>query len=166
ALLKSSIAKARSELERLEREYGLEVDPDAIIEELPVGLQQRVEILKALYRGAEILILDEPTGVLTPAEADHLFRILKQLKDQGKTVVLITHKLREIMAITDTVSVMRQGTMVATRVTKETTVGELAELMVGRRVLLRVEKGEAEAGSVKLAVKNLTVKDSRGVTMV
>ncbi|RVC82907.1 ABC transporter ATP-binding protein [Mesorhizobium sp. M4A.F.Ca.ET.022.05.2.1] len=166
ALLKSSIAKARSELERLEREYGLEVDPDAIIEELPVGLQQRVEILKALYRGAEILILDEPTGVLTPAEADHLFRILKQLKDQGKTVVLITHKLREIMAITDTVSVMRQGTMVATRVTKETTVGELAELMVGRRVLLRVEKGEAEAGAVKLAVKNLTVKDSRGVTMV
>ncbi|UCI09084.1 ABC transporter ATP-binding protein [Mesorhizobium sp. B1-1-8] len=165
-LLKSSIAKARSELERLEREYGLEVDPDAVIEELPVGLQQRVEILKALYRGAEILILDEPTGVLTPAEADHLFRILKQLKEQGKTIVLITHKLREIMAITDTVSVMRQGTMVATRVTKETTVGELAELMVGRRVLLRVEKGEAEAGAVKLAVKNLTVKDSRGVTMV
>ena len=94
---------------RLEREYGLEVDPDAIIEELPVGLQQRVEILKALYRGAEILILDEPTGVLTPAEADHLFRILKQLKEQGKTVILITHKLREIMAITDNVSVMRQG---------------------------------------------------------
>ncbi|TGQ71085.1 MAG: ABC transporter ATP-binding protein [Mesorhizobium sp.] len=166
ALLKSSIAKARSELDRLEREYGLEVDPDAIIEELPVGLQQRVEILKALYRGAEILILDEPTGVLTPAEADHLFRILKQLKEQGKTVVLITHKLREIMAITDTVSVMRQGTMVATRETRQTTVEELAELMVGRRVLLRVEKGEAEAGAVKLAVKNLTVRDSRGVTMV
>jgi len=166
ALLKRSIAKARSELERLEREYGLEVDPDAIIEELPVGLQQRVEILKALYRGAEILILDEPTGVLTPAEADHLFRILRQLKEQGKTVVLITHKLREIMAITDTVSVMRQGTMVATRETAKTTVEELAELMVGRRVLLRVEKGEAEAGAVKLAVKNLTVKDTRGVTMV
>ncbi|RWK66710.1 ABC transporter ATP-binding protein [Mesorhizobium sp.] len=166
ALLKKSIAKARSELERLEREYGLEVDPDAIIEELPVGLQQRVEILKALYRGAEILILDEPTGVLTPSEADHLFRILRQLKEQGKTIVLITHKLREIMAITDTVSVMRQGTMVATRQTTKTTVGELAELMVGRRVLLRVEKGEAEAGGVKLAVKNLTVKDSRGVTMV
>jgi len=166
ALLKSSIAKARSELERLEREYGLEVDPDAIIEELPVGLQQRVEILKALYRGAEILILDEPTGVLTPAEADHLFRILRQLKEQGKTVVLITHKLREIMAITDTVSVMRQGTMVATRETKKTTVEELAELMVGRRVLLRVEKGEAQAGAVKLAVEKLTVKDTRGVTMV
>ena len=166
ALLKTSIAKARSELERLEREYGLEVDPDAIIEELPVGLQQRVEILKALYRGADILILDEPTGVLTPAEADHLFRILKQLKEQGKTVVLITHKLREIMAITDNVSVMRQGTMVATRETARTTVGELAELMVGRRVLLRVEKGTAHPGAVKLSVKNLTVRDSRGVTMV
>jgi ABC-type uncharacterized transport system ATPase subunit len=166
ALLKRSIAKARSELERLEREYGLEVDPDAIIEELPVGLQQRVEILKALYRGAEILILDEPTGVLTPPEADHLFRILKQLKDQGKTIVLITHKLREIMAITDTVSVMRQGTIVATRETKKTTVEELAELMVGRRVLLRVEKGEAKPAGVKLSVRNLSVKDFRGVTMV
>jgi simple sugar transport system ATP-binding protein len=166
ALLNSSIAKARSELVRLEREYGLRVNPDALIEELPVGLQQRVEILKALYRGAEILILDEPTGVLTPAEADHLFRILKQLKEQGKTVVLITHKLREIMGITDTVSVMRQGTMVATRETAKTTVEELAELMVGRRVLLRVDKGEAKPGAVKLSVKNLVVKDSRGVTMV
>jgi simple sugar transport system ATP-binding protein len=166
ALLKSSIAKARSELQRLEREYGLEVDPDAVIEELPVGLQQRVEILKALYRGAEILILDEPTGVLTPAEADHLFRILRQLKEQGKTVVLITHKLREIMAITDNVSVMRQGAMVATRQTAKTTVEELAELMVGRRVLLRVEKGESRPGAVKLAVRGLTVEDSRGVTMV
>ena len=165
-LLNNSIAKARSELERLEREYGLEVDPDAIIEELPVGLQQRVEILKALYRGADILILDEPTGVLTPAEADHLFRILGQLKDEGKTVVLITHKLREIMAITDTVSVMRQGTMVATRTTAETSVEELAELMVGRRVLMQVEKGEAKPGEVKLSVRNLTVRDSRGVTMV
>jgi simple sugar transport system ATP-binding protein len=165
-LLKASIAKARSELRRLEREYGLDVDPDAVIEELPVGLQQRVEILKALFRGAEILILDEPTGVLTPAEADHLFRILKMLKEQGKTVVLITHKLREIMAVTDTVSVMRQGTMVATRKTAETTVEELAELMVGRRVLLRVEKGEARPGEVKLSVRNLSVRDSRGVMMV
>jgi simple sugar transport system ATP-binding protein len=165
-LLRSSIAKARSELQRLEREYGLTVDPDAIVETLPVGLQQRVEILKALYRGAETLILDEPTGVLTPAEADHLFRILRQLKEQGKTVVLITHKLREIMAVTDNVSVMRQGTMVATRKTAETTVGELAELMVGRRVLLRVDKGEARPGEFKLVVEGLTVKDSRGVTMV
>ena len=93
--------QARAELKRLEDEYELEVDPDAMVGDCSVGLQQRVEILKALYRGADILILDEPTGVLTPAEADHLFRILDQLKDQGKTIILITHKLREIMAVTD-----------------------------------------------------------------
>jgi len=166
ALLGKAAAGARAELKRLERDYGLEVDPDAVIEELAVGLQQRVEILKAMYRGAEILILDEPTGVLTPPEADHLFKILRVLRDQGKTVILITHKLREIMAITDTVSVMRRGEMVATRTTAETTVGELAELMVGRRVLLRVEKGEANPGEVLFSVRNLTVKDGRGVTMV
>jgi simple sugar transport system ATP-binding protein len=165
-ILNKGIAKARAELKRLEKEYALEVNPDALIEELPVGLQQRVEILKALYRKADILILDEPTGVLTPAEADHLFRILGQLKSQGKTIILITHKLREIMAITDEVSVMRRGEMVATRNTRETSVEELAELMVGRRVLLRVEKGESRPGDVKLAVQGLTVKDSRGVTMV
>ncbi|MDR6664823.1 ABC transporter ATP-binding protein [Rhizobium sp. 1399] len=166
ALLAKGVASARAELKRLETEYGLEVNPDALIEQLPVGLQQRVEILKAMYRGAEILILDEPTGVLTPAEADHLFRILGVLRDEGKTVVLITHKLREIMAITDTVSVMRRGEMVATRKTSETTVEELAELMVGRRVLLRVQKGEAKPADVMLSVRNLTVKDNRGVTMV
>src|SRR5262249_32687736 len=125
-LLKKGISRVRAELKRLEEEYELDVDPDALIEELPVGLQQRVEILKALYRGAEILVLDEPTGVLTPPEADHLFRILKQLKQQGKTIVLITHKLREIMAVTDNVSVMRQGAVVSTRKTSETTVEELA----------------------------------------
>ncbi|PRX11319.1 UNVERIFIED_ORG: nucleoside ABC transporter ATP-binding protein [Martelella mediterranea] len=166
ALLRQGVSKARKELKRLESEYGLEVDPDAIIEQLPVGLQQRVEILKAMFRGAEILILDEPTGVLTPAEADHLFRILGMLRDQGHTVILITHKLREIMAITDEVSVMRGGEMVATRKTAETTVEELAELMVGRRVLLRVDKGEPNPGDVALSVRNLTVHDSRGVPMV
>ena len=166
ALLNKGIAKARGELHRLAQEYGLEVDPEAVIEELAVGLQQRVEILKALYRGAQILILDEPTSVLTPSEADHLFVILRRLKDEGKTVILITHKLREIMAVTDNVSVMRQGQMVATRKTSETTVEELAELMVGRRVLLHVEKGEASPGEVKLSVKNLTVTDSRKVAMV
>jgi ABC-type uncharacterized transport system ATPase subunit len=166
ALLAKGIASARAELKRLENQYDLTVDPDALIEQLPVGLQQRVEILKAMYRGAEILILDEPTGVLTPAEADHLFRILKVLRDQGKTVILITHKLREIMAITDTVSVMRRGEMVATRATSETTVEELAVLMVGRRVLLRVHKDEARPGDVMLSVRNLSVRDHRGVTAV
>ncbi|VAW22539.1 Predicted nucleoside ABC transporter, ATP-binding component [hydrothermal vent metagenome] len=165
-LLGPSLAKARTELARLARDYGLEVDPDMLIEDLSVGGQQRVEILKALYRGAQILILDEPTGVLTPSEADHLFRVLETLRAQGKTIVLITHKLREIMAITDEVSVMRQGEMVQTLATKDTNPEHLAELMVGRRVLLRVEKGAANPGDVKLAVKDLTVKDDIGVTRV
>jgi simple sugar transport system ATP-binding protein len=138
ALLRPSLAKARAELKRLEAEYELEVDPEAVVGELSVGLQQRVEILKALYRECDILILDEPTGVLTPAEADHLFRILQHLKTEGKTIVLITHKLREIMAVTDEVSVMRRGEIVRTLTTAETSPPELAELMVGRRVLLRV----------------------------
>lgn len=166
SLLSGGIQKARKELKRLEEDYALEVDPDTLIEDLPVGLQQRVEILKALYRGADILILDEPTGVLTPAEADHLFRILDQLKAQGKTIVLITHKLREIMAVTDSVSVMRRGEMVATRKTNETSMSALAELMVGRSVLLQVEKQKADPKEVLLSVNGLTVKDSRGVTMV
>ncbi|MGG7565065.1 ABC transporter ATP-binding protein [Rhodovulum sp. DZ06] len=163
AMLSRGRAAARAELQRLEREYGLHVDPDAIVGDLPVGQQQRVEILKALYRGAEILILDEPTGVLTPDEADQLFRILDQLRAQGKTVLLITHKLREIMAITDAVSVMRRGEMVATRETAKTSVEELAELMVGRSVLLRVEKGPANPAEVRLSVKEARVVDTLGV---
>src|SRR4051794_39132906 len=158
-LIGPALAHARAELERLARDYELEVDPDAIVGALPVGLQQRVEILKALFKGAETLILDEPTGVLTPSEADHLFRILAQLRNQGKTVILITHKLREIMAITDTVSVMRRGEMVATKKTADTNPGELAELMVGRRVLLRVDKGKANPGETVLSVENLTIRD-------
>jgi simple sugar transport system ATP-binding protein len=162
-LLKNGIAHARAELQRLEREYSLEVDPDAVVGDLPVGLQQRVEILKALYRGADTLILDEPTGVLTPDEADHLFRILRQLRAQGKTIILITHKLREIMAATDAVSVMRRGEMVATRTTAETNPEELAELMVGRRVLLRVEKKPVAPGAPLLQVENLGYVDTKGV---
>jgi simple sugar transport system ATP-binding protein len=137
-----------------------------VIEELPVGLQQRVEILKALYRGAEILILDEPTGVLTPQEADELFRILGSLREQGKTIILITHKLREIMAITDAVTVMRQGQVVANVATRETSREQLAEMMVGRKVLLRVEKTEAHPGAVKLEARGLSVRDGRGVERV
>ena len=165
-LIGPALAKAREELTRLARDYELEVDPDAIVGELPVGLQQRVEILKALFKGAETLILDEPTGVLTPDEADHLFRILGQLRDQGKTVILITHKLREIMAITDHVSVMRRGELVGTKETKHTSVEELAELMVGRRVLLRVKKIKAKPGQVVLEVNNLTWRDRKGVARV
>ena len=163
ALLKPSLAKARKLLAELAHEYELEVDPDAVVEELSVGHQQRVEILKALYRKADILILDEPTGVLTPDEADHLFRILKGLKDEGKTIILITHKLREIMQVTDTVSVMRRGEMTATVKTAETSPEKLAELMVGRKVLLRVDKAPAKPGRTVLEVKDLRVRDVSGV---
>ncbi|WP_373503989.1 ABC transporter ATP-binding protein [Aestuariivirga sp.] len=165
-LIGPALDKARAELTRLAHDYELDVDPDAIVGELPVGLQQRVEILKALFRGAETLILDEPTGVLTPDEADHLFRILGTLRDQGKTVILITHKLREIMAITDHVSVMRRGEMVAEFKTKNTSVEQLADAMVGRHVLLQVEKGKASPGEVILDVRNLTWKDRKGVPRV
>ncbi|GAA0308527.1 ABC transporter ATP-binding protein [Rhodovulum strictum] len=162
-LLRPSLARARGALKRLAEDYELHVDPDARIEDLGVGMKQRVEILKALYRQADILILDEPTGVLTPAEADHLFRILENLKSQGKTIILITHKLREIMAITDTVSVMRRGQMVATLETAQTSPGELAELMVGRKVLLHMDKKPAAPGRTVLAVENLRVTDIDGV---
>ncbi|NOZ33605.1 MAG: ABC transporter ATP-binding protein [Alphaproteobacteria bacterium] len=166
ALLTPSLARARAELATLAKDYSLEVDPDAVVEEVSVGHQQRVEILKALYRGAEVLVLDEPTGVLTPAEADHLFRILEQLREQGKTIIFITHKLREIMAITDSVSVMRQGEMVRTLATADTDPAELAELMVGRRVLLQVKKGAANPGETRLEVRDLVVKDEMGVVRV
>ena len=162
-MLNTSLAKARKVLAGLSRDYELDVDPDALIEDLSVGHQQRVEILKALYRQAEILILDEPTGVLTPDEADHLFRILKGLKDQGKTIILITHKLREIMEATDNVSVMRRGTMVGTVKTAESSPESLAELMVGRKVLLEVEKKPATPGAVILQVDDLKVRDEHGV---
>ncbi len=166
ALIGPALGKARKELKRLADEYELDVDPDAIVGELPVGLQQRVEILKALYKGAQILILDEPTAVLTPDEADHLFRILRVLRDQGKSILLITHKLREIMDATDHVSVMRRGEMVASLETSQTSLEELAEAMVGRRVLLHVEKGESRPGEVVLDVKNLTWKDKKGIARV
>ena len=162
-LLNTSLAKARKTLADLSREYELDVDPDALIEDISVGHQQRVEILKALYRQADILILDEPTGVLTPAEADHLFRILRGLRTQGKTIILITHKLREIMETTDNVSVMRRGTMVATVKTDETSPENLAELMVGRKVLLEVEKAPATPGELVLQVEDLRVRDESDV---
>ncbi|MBV6657462.1 MAG: ABC transporter ATP-binding protein [Devosiaceae bacterium] len=166
ATLQAGREKVRRDLKNLSDEYGLTVDPDAIVSELSVGLQQRVEILKALYRGADILILDEPTGVLTPEEADNLFRILRQLRDQGKTILLITHKLREIMAVTDEVSVMRRGAMVATLQTANTSPSEIAEQMVGRRVLLEVDKGPAKPTEDALVVENLTVRDRFGVDRV
>ena len=162
-LLRPSLNKARGVLKQLAEEYELNVDPDAIVENLDVGHQQRVEILKALYREADILILDEPTGVLTPAEADHLFRILENLRAEGKTIILITHKLREIMDATNTVSVMRRGEMTATVQTSETSPERLAEMMVGRKVLLQVDKKEATPGAPVLEVENLRLVDDKGV---
>jgi ABC-type uncharacterized transport system ATPase subunit len=166
AWLSGGVKRARAELSRLSDEYGLAIDPDAIVGDLSVGLQQRVEILKALYRGAQILILDEPTAVLTPPEADQLFALLRALREQGKTVILITHKLREIMAITDRVSVMRRGEMVAHLATAETSPPEIAEAMVGRRVLLRVEKEARPRGPKVLEAVGLDMVDARGVALL
>ena len=165
-LLEKGERHIRAELEKLGRDYGLVIDPDAIVGALPVGLQQRVEILKALIRGAEILILDEPTAVLTPDEAEQLFALLRILAAQGKTIILITHKLHEIMAVTDHVSVMRRGEMVATLETPHTSPAHLADQMVGRHVLLDVSKGPAKLGPVRLSVENLVIRDAQGALRV
>ena len=157
--VRRSLDQARDELIAIERDYGLEVPPDALVADLPVGLQQRVEILKILFRGAETIILDEPTAVLTPQETDELFKILRRLKAEGKTVVLITHKLQEIMAVTDAVTVMRDGAVVGRVATAGTSREQLAEMMVGRKVLLRVEKTPAKPGEPVLTVEGLTVTD-------
>jgi simple sugar transport system ATP-binding protein len=163
AMLNRGMASAYATLSALRRDYGLDVPAGALISDLPVGLQQRVEILKALFRGADTLILDEPTGVLTPAEATHLFTVLGQLRDQGKTVILITHKLKEIMAITDTVSVMRKGELIETLPTRKTTPEKLARLMVGRNVALRVTKARAKPAAKVLEVGDLVYRDAAGV---
>ncbi|MCP5074494.1 MAG: ABC transporter ATP-binding protein [Rhodobacteraceae bacterium] len=149
-------------LQHLSEHYGMTVDPLALISDLNVGMRQRVEIIKALKGGAEILILDEPTGVLTPQESQQLFEILKVLREDGVSVLLITHKLAEIMEITDNVSIMRAGEMVGHRRTANTNPQELAELMVGRKVLLSVDKGEAKPAEVQLSVNNLEAYSSRG----
>ncbi len=158
--------RARASLAQLARDYGLEVPPDAVVGHLSVGQQQRVEILKALHRGADLLILDEPTAVLTPQEADQLFQLLARLRGQGKTVILVTHKLREIMAVTDRVTVMRQGTVVHETATADTSPRALAEQMVGRSVLLQVEKSPAQPGAPVLEVTGLAVRDRFGVPRV
>jgi simple sugar transport system ATP-binding protein len=165
-LLSAGMAAARAELERLGREYGLTVNPDALVSALSVGEQQRVEILKVLFRGARTLILDEPSAVLTPQETDQLFRILATLKERGVSVVLITHKLREIMAATDRVYVMRQGQIVAERRTADTDPEELAELMVGRKVRLELDKSAPRPGEVRLKAEHLSLVDARGVRLL
>ena len=160
--LQTGLEKATSELQNIAEKYGLQVDLLTLVQDLPVGLQQRVEILKALYRGARVLILDEPTGVLTPQETQQLFEILRSLRAQGVTILLITHKLKEIMAVTDNVSVMRGGEMVAHLETQKTSPEQLAELMVGRPVLLTVGYDSAEAGDICLQVEQISMRDDSG----
>jgi general nucleoside transport system ATP-binding protein len=153
--------RTRRDVSELSRRYGLELDPDALVEDLPVGIQQRVEIVKALVRKATVLILDEPTAVLTPAETEDLFRIIKQLKDGGTSVVFISHKLKEVQTIADTITVLRRGAVVGQR-PPSATEEELASLMVGRSVQLRVSKEPARPGDVVLDVSDLTVADQTG----
>jgi len=154
-------ASANQTVKALSDQYGLKVDPTAKVETLSVGIEQRIEIIKVLYRGAEILILDEPTAVLTPQEVDELFEILGSLKDQGKTIIFITHKLQEVMAVADMVTVMRRGKVVGTVSTQDTTRQDIATMMVGRQVLFRVERTQAEPGEVVLMVKDLNALDNK-----
>ena len=151
------IKKAIDEIRKLSNEFKLTVDPNATVENLSVGQQQRVELLKALYRRAEILILDEPTAVLTPQEVLEFFAILRGMREQGKTIIIITHKLDEVLAISDNVTVMRDGKVVGDVKTSETNAAELARMMVGREVLLRVEKPDAKPGAPVLSTSSLTI---------
>ena len=150
--MKIDFKRAEERVNKLSKDFGFDIDPRKRVEELSVGQQQRVEVLKALYRGARILILDEPTAVLTPQEVEEFFKILRSMREQGGTVIIITHKLSEALSLSDNVTVMRDGRVVDERKTKETNAAELARLMVGRDVLLRVEKGAASPREVTLAV--------------
>ena len=165
-MLQPGIDRARASAHEIEAAYGLSVDLDAKVEDLPVGARQRVEILKALYRGAEILILDEPTGVLTPDEAQQLFQILRRLKSEGKTVLLITHKLKEIMAVTDRVTVMRAGEVVGDVATADTSETDLAERMVGRKLAALPDRVPVVPAPPVLRAEGLRIVDAGGVERV
>lgn len=158
--------KARQQIRELGKEFGLEVDPDAVVEELPVGIQQRVEIVKALYRRAKILVLDEPSAVLTPQEVEDLFQVMRKLNERGVSIIFITHKLKEVMAVADSITVMRRGKVVGYTTPAETSEQGLADMMVGREVILEIEKGEAKPADVVMEVRNLTVLDERKVQAV
>src|SRR6267378_863624 len=160
------LKKAADDIRKLSDEFKLTVDPNATIETLSVGQQQRVELLKALYRHAEILILDEPTAVLTPQEVEEFFAILRGMREQGKTIVIITHKLSEVLAISDNVTVMRDGKVVGDLKTSETNAAELARLMVGRDVLLRVEKPDAKAGDALISLQDFSIAGRDGAKRV
>ena len=153
--------KVAARIRELSKQNDLDVDPTAVVQDLPVGAQQRVEIIKALYRSADILILDEPTAVLTPQEADELFIVMRHLAKQGKSIVFITHKLREVFAVANQISVMRLGQMVGTVRPEEATTEILAEMMVGRKVILQVDKADVRPGAAVLNVSGLSVMDDR-----
>lgn len=157
---------AARRIRELSEQYGLVVDPKALIEDIPVGIQQRVEILKTLYREADILILDEPTAVLTPQETEELFEIIQTLVDRGKSIIFITHKLKEIMSFADRVVVLRDGRVVGETTPEESSRGELAEMMVGREVSLVVDKEPAEAKEVVLEVEGISAEDDRQQTVL
>lgn len=158
--------KAAANIRRLSAKYGLEVNPEAVVEDIPVGVQQRVEILKALERDAQVLILDEPTSVLTPQETEALFRIMRSLAASGRSILFISHKLKEVLEIADRVTVMRLGKVVGTTTPAKSSEQELASMMVGRSVLLTVAKDQALPGDVVLQLSNLTVHDDRGLAAV
>ena len=155
--------RARTAINELAKRYGLALNPDARMGDLPVGLQQRAEIVKVLYRGASILILDEPTGVLTPQETKELFVVLRDLVKSGKTIIFISHKLKEVLEISDRITVMRRGKVVGHLTTKQTNEEEIATMMVGREVLLRVDKKPAKPGAVVMQVENISANTDRGV---
>lgn len=159
-------ATARQKVVELSEKYGMQIDPDAKIEDISVGMQQRVEILKVLYRGANTLILDEPTASLTPQEIDELMNIIRSLTADGKSVILITHKLKEITACSDHCTIIRQGKYIDTVKVSEVNENDLAAMMVGRDVNFKVEKKEQKPGEVALKVKNLRAKDYRGVDVL
>lgn len=161
-LSKIDVENARKKLQKLMDELNFQVPLDVPVENLPVGVQQRIEILKMLYRDVDILILDEPTAVLTPIEVKELFAVLRKLKEQGKTIIFISHKLNEVMEITDRVTVIRRGEVIGTVNTSEATPELLAKMMVGRDVVLRIEKPPKEPGDVILRVEDLWVKGDRG----
>ena len=160
------IARATREINELSERYGLAVDPSAKVADISVGAQQRVEILKTLYRGADILIFDEPTAVLTPSEIDELMAIMKNLVKEGKSIILITHKLDEIRAVSDRVTVIRRGKSIETVEIAGATNADLAEMMVGRSVSFKTEKQEAQPKEVILSIKDLVVNENRGVPAV
>jgi ABC-type uncharacterized transport system ATPase subunit len=151
--------RVKGKIKKISEQYGLEVDPDSYIKDLPVGIQQRVEIIKVLYRDAEILILDEPTAVLTPNEVEGLFKVLRVLAENGKSIIFITHKLKEVLELCEKITVLRSGRVVSTVMPGETTQKELASMMVGREVSLVVEKKPAKPENIVLEVENLYVQD-------